>query len=971
MRHQLRILAAVLVCLLAALPILAQSTTAGGLMGTVTDASGAALPGVTVELSGPAMQGTRTTVTDQQGSYVLRNIPPGENYKVTATLSGFAPTSKTVQRVSLGQDFTVNLMLQAALSEAITVTAEAPLVDVTNTTTGVNVTSAQFESLPTQRSFQQLTAIAPGVDMEMANSRPGALENSPTVGAASAPENNYIIDGLSTTDMKYGTSGTNLTMNFVEEVQVMTGGYSAEYGRSTGGVFNVVTKSGGNDIRGDIFAYYQNKGWSDSAVRQQVKELTILSTKTTNADVGFSIGGPIVRDRLWFFGAYDPTRRTDYRGGVLGGPTLVADESRTMKRKTNFYAAKLTGSINQNHNLAFSAFGDPRERTGFLTKPEQDPGTQQKAEEGSTNMNLRYTGVITPAWLVEANIGRAKQKAHLSPLNEIGSSVPRQIDETAGAYWYGGIMRESKEDATRQSYAIKSTNFVGRHEFRYGIDVEDNGFDSDIHERWYRYYGQTAPTSQCTLATPVNGLSNCWQLRAQEYTLLGAGDTKNQAAFLQDQWKVLPNLQVNLGVRYETQELTSALGVRVGVDATAVDSLKLDNNWAPRLGIVWDPLNNGRSKVYAFGGRYFEAIPLDMNLRAINGETYLFQRYYSRTNADNLAWLNQTGDPLNKAGFNWTRYSNSPLDQYTPLDPDLKAQYQDELILGGDYQFAGAWSAGVRLVNRELKRVIEDFGVFGDPDDPLLLTAYIIGNPGEGTFGAPFEKPKRRYRAAELTLQRARTGNWQLYSSFVYAQARGNYEGLYLSGYEQLDPNITAYYDIPSMLVNAYGKMRSDKPYQFKVHSSYTFPFGLTVAEGFQFSAGSPYDRRGPEIYNGYSDGTIFLTPRGTGGRTPDYWSLDLHADYRLPWLSTGGRALSLIVDAFNVTNQHTVLEVDPDYVYEGMDPAILAQWEDPSNLDASGNPVFNASLPASPFYGTPTLYQQPRAIQVGVKFNY
>lgn len=158
--------------------------------------------------------------------------------------------------------------------------------------------------------------------------------------------------------------------------------------------------------------------------------------------------------------------------------------------------------------------------------------------------------------------------------------------------------------------------------------------------------------------------------------------------------------------------------------------------------------------------------------------------------------------------------------------------------------------------------------MFGDPSDPLLLTAYIIGNPGEGTFGAPFDKPKRKYQAVELTLQRARTGNWQLYSSFVYAQAKGNYEGLYLSGYEQLDPNITSFYDIPSMPNNANGKMHADKPYQLKVHGSYTFPFGLTVSEGFQFSAGIPIDMKGPEIYNGYSDVAPTAALRTTGAST-------------------------------------------------------------------------------------------------------
>lgn len=959
-----------MLCLTFSVGVFAQSSTAGGVSGTVTDDSGAVLPGVTVELSGPAMQGSRTDITDGAGKYRFVNVPPGDHYRVTTSLSGFQTVTKSGFRVSLGQEGTINLTMKAAMTESITVTAEAPLVDVTKTTTGVNITAKQFEALPTARSFQQLTAIAPGVSMDMADSRSNALENSPTVGAASAPENNYIIDGLSTTDIQYGTSGTNLTMNFVEEVQVMTGGYPAEYGRSTGGVFNVITKSGGNEFHGDVFGYYQNSSWSSNQMRFREKPITRFSNSIDNKDIGLSLGGPIMKDKLWFFGAYDPTRRTTHYGEVTGGDNPVADKTREFDRQTDFYAAKLTYAVNPSHNLVVTAFGDPQTREGHVSKPEVDEGVQQSIDEGTTNYNFRYTGILSTAFLIEGNIGQANQDVTTQPFGSIAASVPRQVDETRGQYWYGGAQRLGDQKAKRDGIALKLTNYLGTHELRYGGDLERNDFDSDMHERWYRYYGQTAPASSgCTLTTPVNGSTRCWQLRAQTYSLNGSGKTDNQAFFGQDQWKVLPNLQLNVGIRYEVQELTSAQGVRVGIEERHLDSLKLDNNWAPRFGIVWDPMKTGRTKVYAFAGRFFEAIPLDMNLRAINGEVYDFERFVTGTTIDGNSWVNQNGDPLAQNG--WTRYRRSVLDSYTPLDPDLKAQYQDEYIIGGDYQFGAVWSVGGRYVNKQIKRVIEDFGVFGNPDDPLELTGYIIGNPGEGTFGAPFEKPKRKYQAIELSVTRAPMNNWQLNASFVYAKAEGNYEGLYLSGYEQLDPNITAYYDIPSMLNNAYGKMRADKPYQFKVFSAYTLPFGMTVSEAFFYSAGVPIDMRGPEIYNGYSDGNIFFKPRGSAGRTPDFWNLDVHADYPLPFLRTATRGLSIIVDAFNVTNNHEVLEVDTDYVYEGMDPDILAQWEREDNLDSSGNPMFDPNLPHSPYYKTPTIYQSPRTVQMGVKFTY
>ena len=266
-----------------------------------------------------------------------------------------------------------------------------------------------------------------------------------------------------------------------------------------------------------------------------------------------------------------------------------------------------------------------------------------------------------------------------------------------------------------------------------------------------------------------------------------------------------------------------------------------------------------------------------------------------------------------------------------------------------------------------MRRIIEDIGTFTDPEDPLALTGYVIGNPGEGFFGAPFDKPSRSYRALELTMQKAFANRWHLNSSFVYARASGNHEGLYMSGYDQLDPNITALYDIPSFLPNSDGRLRADKPYHFKLFAAYAFDWGLTISESFQLSAGVPISAQGPEIVNGYGDGTIFLLPRGSQGRTPAYTNFDLHADYRLPL--GNARNISVIVDIFNVFNQHEVLEADQDYIYEGMDG--IEAWEVPSNLDEFGNPKFNANLPSSSFYGTPILFQAPRSVQLGLKFTF
>ncbi len=244
----------------------------------------------------------------------------------------------------------------------------------------------------------------------------------------------------------------------------------------------------------------------------------------------------------------------------------------------------------------------------------------------------------------------------------------------------------------------------------------------------------------------------------------------------------------------------------------------------------------------------------------------------------------------------------------------------------------------------------------------------MIGNPGEGFFGSPFDKPRRSYNALELTLTRAFADRWHLNSSFLYAKASGNHEGLYMSGYDQLDPNITALYDIPSFLPNSDGRLRSDKPYQFKMFGAYSFDWGLTLSEGFLLSAGVPISAQGPEIVNGYGDGTIFLQPRGSGA-DPAYWNADFHADYRIPLGRLGsGRSISVILDVFNLFNNNEELEEDQDYTYEGRELRALGRRLQPGSVrqpevqpESSGESVLQHA----------SLRQNPRSMQIGFKFTF
>src|SRR5215469_10039785 len=255
MRNRNRCFWILSVCLLLAVPAVFAQTT-GTIEGTVTDQNGGALPGVTVEISSPNLQGTRVATTGNDGRFRFASVPPG-TYKVTSNLSGMGTSQKTAV-VTLDSTATVNMQMQVSAKEAITVTGEAPLVDTTSTTTGTNYTAKVIDKLPVGRNYASIVLSQPGVQTDMGETQGRSLAIS-VYGTTSA-ENLFLIDGVNTTNVIKGFQGKNINTEFIQEVEVKTGGYQAEYGRNTGGVVNVITKSGGNEFHGGVFGYYNDTG---------------------------------------------------------------------------------------------------------------------------------------------------------------------------------------------------------------------------------------------------------------------------------------------------------------------------------------------------------------------------------------------------------------------------------------------------------------------------------------------------------------------------------------------------------------------------------------------------------------------------------------------------------------------------------------------------------------------------------------
>src|SRR6266852_2457638 len=347
-----------LLALLLLVSTAALAQTTGSVGGRVNDSSGGAVPGVTVEAKSSAMQGTRTVVTDPTGTYHILLLPPGD-YTVAFRLEGFATETRRAIPVSLDKATTLDITLKPSASAEITVTSQAPVLDTTSTSLGTNLNTRSIETLPTGRNYSSIAQVVPGVSTDASNNNPS--QSTISVYGSSGAENAFFIDGMNTTNVEYGFQGKELNFEFIREVDVKTGGYEAEYGRSTGGIINVITKSGGNQFTGDVFGYRDSDSW-------QANAKSVVSTAGTTAgftrdDYGADVGGYILRDKLWFFGAYDRVRN-GIDSALPAGPQagqIVRSNSRR-----NLGSGKLTYNVAPSHSLVFTFLQDPRVDSGAI-----------------------------------------------------------------------------------------------------------------------------------------------------------------------------------------------------------------------------------------------------------------------------------------------------------------------------------------------------------------------------------------------------------------------------------------------------------------------------------------------------------------------------------------------------------------------------------------------------------------------------
>ncbi len=894
--------------LLASGAMLSAQTT-GALQGRVLDPKGQPVAGAKVIVSGASIQGGRSAMTGADGSYRIGLLPPGP-CTITAIKEGLN-TAKSQVTLGLDRTATVDLTMNAVAAAVVEVMETSTAIDLKATTAGSNFTSETILNLPTARDYSGIALLSPGVTQDNSGFK---------VYGSSGAENNFVVDGINTTNVEFGTQGKTIPQEFIQEFQVKTGGYEAEYGKATGGIINVITKSGGNEFTGDVFAYSEgryfksgNKHADDANL--QFKPLLLENRKE---EFGFDVGGPIIKDKLWFFTAFSRSTSSQESQVRVPGPDLGLKAPTDSTR--DLFALKLTWKLADNQTLIASVLGDPEKITGAVKDP-QGASTTWEGEHkvGGTDLSLRYE-LTGQSWFVQLQASQHEEKNSTLP-GAGGASLIQYVDNTTGRN-SGGFGRYDDKDFTRTNLTGSATWYLGPHELKGGFDLQT---DKATIERGYSGGQQVTDYG--------NGVYShyYWTIAGSDVnnapSIIFRSSPKHESAgyFIQDKWSVTSGLSLNLGARLDTTKIKDQHGV------TKID---LKDQWAPRLGLIWDWAGKGQDKVYLSLCRFYEQVPLDLVIRSFSDESNPTIFNYSPTSL--------VPDPA--AG------TSAIVGSYIePVDPDLKGQYSDELILGAETTVASKYVLGAKYIRRYVGRAIEDSLDVNSADGD-----YFIMNPGFSLTGKQYPRAVRDYKGFEVSVQRKFADHYTWQASYLWSKLDGNYEGAYQGvggpdGNGQLDPNINSAFDEPAFVVNSDGRLSGDRTHQLKGHGFYEWEAGFTLGASFTYATGTPVNRLGyadqvqPFPYTRYE---LFLTPRGSEGRTPDTTRLDVNASYSLKFHQR--LSLRFMLDITNLLNSQTATALDQRYNFSGLDVGQTNQY-----------------------FKAPTAFQAPRTVRLGVRFSF
>ena len=955
----------------------AQETT-GRIEGRVVDAQSLPIPGVTLTATGP--QGDKRALTDTDGHFTLPLLTPGI-YQLRAEFQGFKIIQQNDVSVSLGQTVDIALQLEVgAISETVIVSGVAFALDPRNTTTGGSVDSNFVRTVPIGRRISDVSYMLPGVG----NS--GAGRQNPSIAGATGLDNQYVVDGVNITNQGYGALGSYsivfgslgnaIPFDFFKDVQVKTGGYEAEFGQSAGGVVNVITKSGTNTLQGSVFGYTRPQSLEGTWKQYQSVNGTVQSLSSQLHDAGVESGGPVIRNRLFFFGAVDSQWETQTLQAPAGA-ALFNEDGYDRQRRNVSYSVKGTAQLSGAHRIDASFFGDPSHGEMGPQRPSSlllsTNSAFSEIDYGGHNQTVRYDGILGAQWLLEGAYARA-----LNTLSELPSVDEwRVTDQTVSPQRLSGGVGgyEAGNRSVNNQWSIKSTNVVADHQIKYGLAYDDVAYTNRNQRTGPTFVapdGRTTATGAQISILPDPAFGRIYRVTRANFN--SGRDTAQRYlnVFVQDSWKASNRLTINPGIRYEQEAL----------DGLQVKGFALKNNWAPRIGAAYDATGDGKTKIYGTWGRFYSRIPNDVAARHLSADD-------STSRADYFDAALTSPIPAGVLAGGVTNHFLLQNPTAGLVDSDAKMSFVNEFGLGVEREVLSGTTIGIRYVYRNIGRILEDVGdtpVVYFETHPGLSVTTTLTNPSSSSpirqdaqnLGATFDDPLHKYQAVEITLNRRFAGNWSAMTSYRWSRLRGNYDGFYREDNGQSDPAWTSLYDFPTndpsyaavggpvygykgdiRFLGADGILPLDRPHQFKSFGNYSWNNGLSIGLGLNLSSGKPLTplAASPNYTNG---GEIPIAPRASGiqtidgfkTRTPFESQVDLQASYNLK--VAGTRNLTLIADVFNVFNERRTLDYD--------------NWAELAFRVP--NPDFGAPVSRVSTNGFPR-FQTPLQVRIGARLSF
>ncbi len=906
--------------------IFAQSRDTGAITGKVTDDQNNALPGVTVTLTSPALMGARSRVTDANGDYRFPALPPG-NYTMRTELQGFRAAVRENIRVNTTVTLTIDLeMRPTAVAEEVTVVAQSPTVDVKSTeTASVTLSNEILRNIPYSQFTSDIVNLAPGVNDNVAY---GASANT---GIA------YTVDGVNVADPEAGSAWVFLDHNIIEEAKIMGIGLPAEYGNFTGVIFNLVTKSGGNEFSGHVEFDFQGKQddkpkglWqavNNQAYATDFPDLTSPLLKLMDANA--HLGGPIKRDRLWFYTGAQFYRTWRYPTGF---PEAVDYKQ---PRWFGKITAQATPTLNFSATLEIDQYMGINRDSGSTVSPEAT--VEQDSPEVVGNFSL--TKILSPKTFFDIKGAFFWGYYYLDPETGKDTYMHFSLDEnfryySAGYFFYA--------DRTRFQANASLTHYVedfiaGAHDFKFGAEVER----SSVRNR-YGYTGKGGPLGEHVTYYDYYGEPYL----AYQYEGYDTNTRYTRAElFAQDAWQISKRLNINLGLRFSNN-----WGQVKGVKGNVYTSTRL----APRFGLVFDVFGDKSTIFKAHYGQFTEAMLASYHDRMNPGSAYSDYISYE--------WI----------GGKWVEWDRTVHEELYHMDADIKHPYLEQYTIGLERELFQDTSISLTYIARRWNNLIGPIDRAADYsliDMPVKMpdgntTNFQIYERTSATVGdydylitnllrayedkmTPWiiEKPYRQYDGLEVLFNKRFSNRWQFLGSYVYSKAKGTLD----NGFAD-DIGWGGAVGDPNFWVNGDGNSTSDPTHMIKIQATYIIPvIDLSVNAYFRGITGDAWTTRYRTRRLNQGRVTFFVEDRGS-----NHYPMETLLDVRLEKIFTISQKyrLGILIDVFNVFNDDVITSWGTRIGYDWQYPGDEGYW-----TSTSGHELYG--------------FQRPRQARVGIRIIF